>query len=327
MRTYTYRLLSILFLLAITVITGCTGTRGFSEYARAGDTISIGAGWAHHMQRGNIEVVITDNAGTETTYTPGQPGYEKVRGSINFYPDPVSGMVLADRLDADITPAARTYAQLINSESTDQDRDWWETVIFVDLPDPMALGDATIQINDIVSPQSESVTSTVTIVPDETGIGTGGTRSTFAARLNEVAPEYRFTVEDSHFQAMERVDHYVVSVSAATVPHAIQVELTHNPDAAHGGTGTPYVINPTGHIKNLSWAQTGISGTDLRVIIMPTSDGEITTVKDFKFYVAGGIGGLSIVDQDTNDPDLDVLAFDSDGAPIAGDVVASVAAN
>lgn len=319
-----------ILLVTLSGLTGCTGSRTFHDYARAGDTVAVAAGWAHDLQRENIEVTITDNNNTVTTYTPGTAAHDSaVRASINFYPDPVSSLILSDRLDQDITPSSRLYAQLINQESTFNDRDWWETVIFIDLPEPMALGQATITITDVNGPGTETATSVLDIVPDETGdttnIGTGGNRNIFAANLGSTP----FTVEDAHFQGMERADHYVVHISKApesVLPHAIQVELTHAPDEVNGGSGTPYVINPIGHIKNLSWAQTGTSGTALRVIITPARDGEIRTMADFKFYVAGGVTGLDVVDQDTLDgqADLDVLAFDIDGNPITG-ITATVA--
>jgi hypothetical protein len=319
--------LFLIMLIGALASIGCTGSRTFHEYARAGDTVAVGAGWAHHMQRGNIEVTITDAGNNTTTYTPGQPGYEAVRGSINFYPDPVSGLVLSERLNADVTPSARTYSDLIKSESTSNDLDWWETVVFVDLPSQMALGEATVVITDIVSPANETTSATLTIVPDENGLGQGGTPNSFLARLNDVPPLFEFNVADSHFQSMERVDHYVVTFSGNTIPQAIQVELTHDPDAAHSGSGTPYVVNPIGDVKNLSWSQTGTNGTDLRVIMIPARDGSVATMNDFKFYVAGGVTGLAVVDQDTNDPgDFDVLAFDGNGNPIA-DVTATIASS
>lgn len=311
--------------LAVAVLAGCTGVRTFHDHARAGDTIAVAAGWAHHLQRGNIEVTIVDREGNPTTYTPGQPGYEAVRGSINFYPDPVSGLVLSDRLGTDVTPFGSLYSDLVNQEATGDDRDWWETVVFVDLPDPMALGDATVTVSDLGTPPLETVSSIVTIVPNEFNLGEGGTPNIFRAKLPGLA---QFNLIDEHFQSMERTSHYVVSVAGSTVPHAIQVDLTHDPDEAHGGTGTPYVVNPIGHIKNLSWAQTGTSGTDLRVIITPARDGEITNMNDFKFYVAGGINGLTVVDQDAGDPDIDVQAFDANGNtldPVTEQVTAAVA--
>jgi hypothetical protein len=288
------------------VLSGCTGSGTFHDHARAGDTVAVAAGWAHHLQRGNIKVTITDSAGTETVYTPGQPGYDAVKGSINFYPDPVSSMVVSERINKNLTLSAITYANLIKQQVTLDDADWWETVIFVDLPDPMALGDATIDIVDLTSPAAEAASSIVTIVPNETGIGTGGSHNAFEATLGA----FSFNMGDTHFQALERVPHYEVAFSGSTVPYAIQVDFTHDPDEAHSGTGTAYVINPLGHIKNISWAPIGTSGTDFRAIITPAYDGAITNMNDFKFYVAGGVTGLAL--------NGTAQAFNVDGGTIGG---------
>jgi hypothetical protein len=281
---------SIFLVLLVAVLAGCSGTRTFHDYARAGDTVAIGAGWKHHMQRDNIQVTITD-AGSPPTVTVYSPGAPAVRGSINFYPDPISSLVISDRIGQHVTPSSLQYANLINQQSTNYDRDWWETVIFVDLPDSMALGDATIDIVDLNSPASETASSVVTIVPDDTGTGAGGTANLFSAKL----PPFVFNMVDSHFRSMERVEHYTVSFSGPTVPHAIQIDLLHDQDQAHGGTGgVPYVVNPTGHIKNVSWAPTGTSGTATRVIMTPAEYGEKLTMNDFKFYIAGGVKNLSL---------------------------------
>lgn len=77
-------------------------------------------------------------------------------------------------------------------------------VIFVDLPDPMVLGDATIDVIDMNSPAMETASSIVTIVPDETGTGTGGTLHSFEAKLGP----FSFNMADQYFQALERVPHY-----------------------------------------------------------------------------------------------------------------------
>ena len=48
------------------------------------------------------------------------------------------------------------------------------------------------------------------------------------------------------------------------------------------------------------------------------NDAAITTMKDYKFYVAGGVTGLTI-------PANGVKAFDSDGVPFPGaEVTASI---
>ena len=307
-------LIGLVYLLA-----GCTGARTLHDFARAGDTVLVAAGWAHHLQRSNIQVTVTDSNNMVTTYPPGDPA---VRASINLYPDPVSSLVLSDRLDQDITISSRTYAQLINQQSTNNDRDWWETTVFVDLPDPMGLGNATVTVTDVTTGSNESASSVVTIVPDSSGIGTGGTPNSFAAKLGA----FDFNLSDAHFLSMERATHFVISFSGVTVPQAMQIDLSHNPDAAHGGAGTPYVVNAIGNIRNVAWSATGASGTGLRVIITPTRDNEITTLNDFKLYVAGGITGLTVVDQDTLAAGLNVLAFDANGNPISDTITATVSA-
>lgn len=305
-----FKTLSLALPVFAIALSGCMGSRTFHDYANAGDTVAVAAGWAHHLQRGNIEVKITDSAGTETIYTPGQPGYEAVKASVNFYPDPVSSLVVSDRLNRDLTTSATSYSSIINSSVTNDDADWWETVIFVDLPDPMALGDATIDVVDLISPAMETASSVVTIVPDVSGTGTGGTPNSFEAELGP----FSFNMADSHFQALERLPHYEVVFSGTTIPYAIQVDFNHDPDEANGGTGTLYVINPIGHVKSLSWAATGTTGTDFRVIITPTQAGGINSMNDFKFYVAGNITSLA-----QNGP---VQAFDISGGTVTGVSVA-----
>jgi hypothetical protein len=106
---------------------------------------------------------------------------------------------------------------------------------------------------------------------------------------------------------------------STTVPHAIQVDLIHAPDANHGGTAGTYahVVNPTGFAKSVSWS-TNDTGTGTRVILIKTPTAKPAEpdydIKDFKFYVAGGIEGLNI---DT------MQAFDSDGNPVS-DVAANL---
>ena len=102
------------------------------------------------------------------------------------------------------------------------------------------------------------------------------------------------------------------------MPAALQVDLIHSPSSSVGGTGTPFVVNPRGEMKNISWTD---DGTHLRVILLTSGDG---TTKDpsltsyqwkyFKFYVTGGITNLLVAS---------VAAYDSAGNPISG-VMANV---
>ena len=307
---------------AMIVLNGCASNTTFNNYARGGDTVAVAVPWNPEFDVDNIKVTVNDFVNPPTVYTAPDPA---IRGSVNFYPDPVSSLILSERTQSNITLGAQTYANLINTESTDTgvnddtvddtdldgvqgdgdgewDRDWWQTVVFVDLPTGMSTGDADITIEEKMSPFTQYATSTVNIVP-----GTG-VPNEFVAKLGLFAP----VLDSAHFAAMARADHYVIEFSGTTVPGAIQVDLTHD-----SGTGTPYVVNPNG-IKSLSWSQTGTSGTDLRVILMPSRDGEITNMTDFKFYVAGGIANLAISGGS-------LQAFDSNGDPVTG-VSASITA-
>lgn len=283
----------------VLLLIGCAGTKTFHEAARAGDTIAVAAGWNHHFQRDNITVTVTDNAGTPTVYPAGDP---KVRASINFYPDPLSSLVVSPATNQDLTPSARTYASLINVNSTANDLDWWETVVFVDLPDPMALGQATVTIDSVTG--GETATSFLDIVPDENNQGTGGRPNTFAGSIGPVT----FDLNNFQMQSMERVDHYTVSVTGATIPAAIELDFTRTT-----GVGQAYVVNPLGHKKSAVWSD---DGTNLKVILMPARDGNVTDMKDYKFYVAGGITGLQFAGGGTTL--LGAQAFDINGAPVAG---------
>ena len=301
---------SLLTLFSALLLIGCAGTKTFHELARPGDTIAVAAGWMHHLQRDNITVTITDSASNATTYTatPGNPD-PNVRASINFYPDPVSSLVVSNRIGENLTPSAGTYAQLIDANSTldpatgESDNDWWETVVFVDLPDPMMPGAATVDItaNDA---SGESISSGYMIVGEDDGTGsgmvTGGQPNTFSGKLGEFVT---FDLNEDQLKSMERLNHHVVTFSGTTLPHAIQIDMTHD------GTGTPYVVNPVGSIKSISWADdAGTTPNLLRVILMPSEDAAIDAFVDFKFYVTGSVNGLALA---ASDP---VKGFTSAGA-------------
>ena len=308
---------SLLILFSAVLLIGCAGTKTFHELAQPGDTTAVAAGWNHHFQRDNITVTITDADNNITTYTSttGNPP-PKVRASINFYPDPVSSLVVSNRIGENLTPSAGTYAELIDANSTfdpatgESDNDWWETVVFVDLPDPMMPGSATIDItaNDA---SGESASSNVLIVGDDdgggTGMVTGGQQNTFTGKLSQFVT---FDLSEDILQSLERLNSHVVTFSGTTVPYAIQVEMTHD------GAGTPYVVNPVGSLKSVTWSDDGVN---LRVILMPTQETASDSFIDFKFYVSGSVSGLALA---SGDP---VLAFDSDGkADDFNDVIAQI---
>ena len=144
-----FKNLAFIIVTSIIVLNGCSSATTFNNYARGGDTVAVVIGWNPDYQFKDIQVTITDFNNFPTVYTApddfgtGTSGIPKpIRGSVNFYPDPVSSLVLSERLQTDVTQAALTYANNINSEATDVgaddttafgggnadgewDRDWW----------------------------------------------------------------------------------------------------------------------------------------------------------------------------------------------------------
>lgn len=277
---------AFLFILVSSLLGGCVGARTFHEVARAGDTVTVAAGWKHYFTRENITVTITPSSGSSIVLPPNDPA---IRAVVNLYPDPVSSVLVSQETDQDLTPYARTYADLVSSIFTAGDKDWWQTSVFVDLPSSLPVGDATIAIT---TPQGESTTSVVEIVSG------AGRPNTFQTTLGPISATQLLT--------MQRVQHFTVNFSGSVVPYAAQLDFTHNPDRDHGGTGRAHVINPRGDIKNVSWRDDGAS---LRVIITPAKNAAPTNIKDFKFYVAGGITGLQVVN---------VKSFDINGNVMSG---------
>jgi len=282
---------TLIGLLAILVSMGCAGTRTFHQLARAGDTVVVAGGWKHHFTKDNITVEIQPaDSGPSIFYPPNDPHVPVI---TNFYPDPLSSLIMSRQTGQSLTPYALTYADSVNTYFTDGDNDWWQTAVFVDLPDSLPEGLTTLIVTD---PEGETATSTVNIVA-----GTGQPHSFRAEVLGAMS--------DDQLASLSRVDHYTVSFETTTdVPEAIQIDLCHDPDVDHSGVGRAYVVNPIGYLKNAHWANQP-SGTAVRVILLPTRSGEITQMLDYKFYVAGGVTNLGV---------SSIQAFDADGYPVSG---------
>lgn len=272
--------------LMVLALGACVGARTFHEYARAGDTVAVATGWQKNFSRNNITVTITPSAGVPIVYAPNDPA---VRAVVNLYPDPVSSLIVSTETGQDLTPYAQTYGSMVTGNLTKGEKDWYQSTVFIDLPATLPTGTTTIAISNNVG---DSTSSTVDIVP---GVGSPNTFYTSFGPLNS-----------NQLASMERVAHYTISFSATTIPYAIQVDLSHSPDVDHGGTGRAYVVNPRGDLKNISWSDTG---TSTRIIIMPAKGQALSTIKDYKFYVAGGVANLALVG---------VKAVDINGVPVAG---------
>ncbi len=286
-----YFLYSVLLFL-VTVLPGCTGIQTFGTTARAGDTVALALGWNQEISRQNLIVTITSADYTPYTYNPGDPA---IRAIINNYPDPVSNLVVGTETGQNITGQETIWGTLIDASVTGGDKDWSQSIVLLDLPLGMALGTATVDI---------STTGGLTIAPISIEILAGnGSAHTFSNQEG-------LTISAGHLKSLERSAHYTITFLGSTVPHAIQLDLVHDPDANNGGVGRAYVVNPRGDIKNINWFD---DGTNLRVILLPAKNQTLSDLLHFKFYIAGGITGLQTPV---------VQAFD-----INGNVVTGVSAN
>jgi hypothetical protein len=118
-------------------VVGCAGTQTFHQVARPGDTVAIAAGWKQRFSRDNITVTVTsqDVNIPPTTYMSDDPA---IRAMTNFYPDPLSSLIVSRQTGQDLTPQARTYATTVGAftrphpPSLESDKDWWQTTVFIE---------------------------------------------------------------------------------------------------------------------------------------------------------------------------------------------------
>jgi len=281
------------------LIAGCSGVQTFPNRVAPGETVAVAAGWKQHFSRDNITARITPQGLATITIPPGN-----VRASINLYPDPLSSIALSQHTGGDISAFSQLYGDLVNLSFTGDDKDWWQTAVFVDIPVAgVPTGPANITITN---PQGESVTAAVQVVDPDPVVG--GTADSFNAEL--AGP-----LNDTHLTSLERIDHYVVTFSGSVVPYALQIDLDYSSDM------TGYVVNPEGTLKNVSWSD---SGGTYRVLLMPSNQQQnFQTMNDLKFYVAIAAGTEGVADLSVKPGS--VLAFDQNGDPVTAGVNPSVA--
>ena len=108
------------------------------------------------------------------------------------------------------------------------------------------------------------------------------------------------TLSPAILASLERADAKTITFSGPSVPYGLQVELTRTP-----GIGQPWIVNPRGDVKNISWSD---DGSTIRLLLTPSNGVNLTDLIHFKFYVAGGVTGLSV---------SSVKAFDANGNSIS----------
>ena len=275
-------------------IFACSGVNTFSDYSRAGDTISIAAGWKQNFKKNNITVTITPSIGAPIVISADDPS---IRAVVNMYPDPVSSLIVSREINKSLSQNALIYAAIANG-TTNNDKDMYQTIVLLDLPVTLPIGSALIEIT---SDLGEIASSTVEIIE-----GTGSAHSFIA--------DSGTSVNVNMFKSLARTTNYVIGFNAPVIPYAIEVNLSHDPDVDNGGIGKAFVINPLGYKKNTIWND---DGTLMKVILYPASNMLVDHINDYKFYVAGKIENLTIVN---------VQAFDINGNAVSG-VNASLSLN
>jgi hypothetical protein len=263
-------LISLIILSALVLIVGCSGTTTFHQYARAGDTVAIATGWREDYSRDQMKVWVKATGWNGDQWT--EFGPNNVRAVVKMYPDPISSLVVSNRTGQNITPSALDYGNTLTNGHTGGQLDWSQTVVFFDLPTDLPVGTAQISVENLDG--SQAVLSDVQIV------GSGGAAHEFSA--NSIGPLSR-----QNLAAMERASHYTISMSGSQVPYAVQVDFHHDL-----GVGTAYVVDPISGMKGMSWHD---DGENLRIIIMPANGQTFSNFKKLRFYVAGGVTGLTEV--------------------------------
>ena len=120
-------------LLLITFIYACGGSKTFNDYARAGDTVAVAGGYQPNFNINNISIDITQGVRYNLIYSYPQ-GDPAIRASVNLYPDPLSGLIVSRETGIVLTPFADIYEDVITANFTNNDKDWYQTTVFVDLP-------------------------------------------------------------------------------------------------------------------------------------------------------------------------------------------------
>lgn len=226
---------ALALLAVVLLMAGCAGMTTGPEAVRAGDTVALYAGWKHHFDPSNLTITFTGSDGSTTTY---QPGNSHIRAVIDKYPDPLSYLAVDTHtgLGGSEYYYGSTYGSLINSQLTGDDPDWWETLIYVDTPTTLPVGTAEVQV-------TAADGETYGPVPVNIIAGTGSPATFGAQGLG--------ALNSDQLASLSRMPHYTINFSGgSSVPAALDVVLTHDPDQTAGGPPSKaYAVNPVGETK------------------------------------------------------------------------------
>ena len=152
-------MLRIVFLSLIALFYGCTAVQPFPHSARAGDTITLAVGSPEGMTRENTQVQYTpDSTGIPVDLTP------QMRAIVKIHPDKAS-------------PAYQN--SLANYLIDYTAHEPWLSVMVLDLPSDLPVGEGDIQITTTATYSSVENDINDALIP-LTVTGSGGTPSDFA---------------------------------------------------------------------------------------------------------------------------------------------------
>lgn len=282
-----YKVLLALFFI-LPIFSGCSGVQTFPNAVRAGETAAIGMGWQKKFKRSNTTVTITPSNGNQIVYQPNDPA---IRAIINLYPDPVSWLVVGTDTQTDVFyNNGYTYGNIINSNFTNGDHDWWQTTAFIDLPIVISPGIATIAFSNSNGDFSSSVVEIVS---------GSGVADDFNAEGNG-------PLNADQLSSLERAPNFEVSFTGPEIPYAMELKFSY--------MGDLHVVNPRASKKNIIWSGDGLI---LNVMLLPAKTESLNNFNDFKFYITGQ-GALQFV-QDAHPITLQSIeAFDINGNKISG---------
>ncbi|MEQ1661857.1 MAG: hypothetical protein ABL877_04095 [Thiobacillus sp.] len=293
-RTYDIGLLGLAF--AVLIFSGCAGQQTFTASARPGETVAVAAAWNPGLTRAQLSVVITPESGATVTYAPGDT---RVRTVFQSYPDPLSKLVVGDRAQVDYPAAglsngqggynvlSKNFGNWFVRGSAGNENDWANAFVFLDLPQSIPAGLATIDLK--VAGTSIVPPTTIEVLP----LPAAGTNS--FPLSNGIAGPIR---------SVERAPHYVVRFTgpSGVIPHSIQADFTRTLAA----TGNAWVTHPRGDIQSAMWSDTG---SLIKVMVTPVKGTTTNLLTDFKFYVTGAVTSLGV---------NSVKAYDIAGNPLTG---------
>ena len=271
MNAYTTFKRIIMLFLCTALLISCGALRTFHEYARAGDTIAIPVGVQSNFNKDNITVTITPSSGSPIELTAIDP---KIRGIINFYPDPISSMNISRELRTNLTPSSRTYGDVMLA-TANNDKDYFQTVVFIDLPTTLPVGLTQVEVRNDSGVYHQATLNV---------IGGVGSANSFESDWNG-----GLSLDDNMLDSLARTSHTTVNIDSAVIPHAIEISFTHDPDDSIGGAGKAFVVNPLGYRKALHWSD---DGTNMTIIMNESKAGLIDHMNDYKFYITGTVTGL-----------------------------------